>query len=90
MIFLFSLGKYQYTLQMYSIGNNLNVMRQSVLTQLSWLITMLLSLIARTWASETMVAPTYSYYIYLVGAGASCLMLGPMGSECFFLCSGIR
>ena len=35
-------------------------------------------------ASDSMMAPTLSYSFKLVGAGASCLLLGPPGSNwCF-------
>ena len=35
-------------------------------------------------ASDSMMAPTYCYSFKLVGAGASCLLLGPTGFNwCF-------
>ena len=37
-------------------------------------------------ASDSMMAPTWGYSFWLVGAGASCLLLGPPGSSwCFSL-----
>ena len=37
-------------------------------------------------ASDSMMAPTYSYLFSLVGAGGSCMLLGPPGFNwCFSL-----
>ena len=77
------------------IGYNLNVMRQSVLCLVFNPIMVdnyaaFFNCTPVGQASDSMMAPTYSYSFSLVRAGASCLLLGPPGSNwCFVFYSGV-
>ena len=73
------------------IGYNLNVMRQSACLVFNPI--MVDNYAAATFfnckpvgrASDSMMVPTESYSFSMVGAGASCLLLGPPGSNwCLF------
>ena len=70
------------------IGYNLNVMRQSACLVFNPIMVdnyaAFFNCTPVGRASDTMMAPTWSYSFKLVGTGASCLLLGPPGSNwCF-------